>query len=79
MGTWSHEATEREVSIVSKYRLVNVKHYKTTGRGSCLHCGRSAVVTAVRVRAEGGRRLEVRYCAEHFEIMDTVIRETRTV
>ena len=64
---------------MSAYQLVNVRTYKTTGRGSCMHCGRPAVVIADRVRVEGGRRLEVRYCAEHYEIMDTVTRETRDV
>ena len=41
------------------------RHRRSVGR-ACMHCGKSATVTAIRKR--NGMRLAVRYCDEHAQM-----------
>lgn len=47
-------------------RFTKVKAYKRGIGKSCLHCGRSATVTAIRVK--GRLKMPVRYCHEHADM-----------
>ena len=62
---------------MSAYRLVNVRTFKRSTGRSCMHCGRPATVTAVRIRTQGKNRMEVRYCADHYELAAAVTEKTR--
>lgn len=55
-------------------KFIKVKWHKRPFGKSCLHCGRSAVVTALRVQ-EKKYRLPVRYCEEHAELQGIVARQ----
>ena len=58
-----------------KIRYIHVKEYKNSVKKTCLQCGRSATVTATRVkkydaiplanRAAATFRQLIQYCAEH--------------
>jgi hypothetical protein len=46
-------------------------HRRSIGK-ECMHCGRSATVTALRVTDKGGPKMPVRYCAEHADLRGCV-------
>ena len=62
---------------MSAYRLVNVREYKRPTGSRCMHCARPATVIAERVRVEDKRRMELRLCADHHELVAAVIEKTR--
>ena len=49
-------------------KFIKVKWHKRPFGRSCMHCGRSAVVEALRVHVESKHRLPVAYCDEHAEV-----------
>jgi hypothetical protein len=48
-------------------KFTNVKRYKTSIGRSCMHCGRSATVTATRHLH--GKKLPIRLCEDHAELI----------
>jgi hypothetical protein len=50
--------------------FVETKVYKRPLKKTCLHCGRLAVVSAIR--KNNGFKLQVRYCMEHAKMRGAV-------
>jgi len=53
-------------------KFIKVKWHKRPFGRSCMHCGRSAVVEALRVHVESKHRLLVAYCDEHAGVRGVV-------
>ena len=67
-GTMKLCSEVKGITMTSTF--IETKVYKRPLKKNCLHCGRSAVVKAIR--KNNGFRLQVRYCMEHAEIRGAV-------